>query len=997
MALTGIGLALLMSVLHLFPKSGFDESAMTPVLMGVIISWLFTESFGWVFAGLVVPGYMAALFLIDPRSASINVIEAIFTYGIARLLGEHLPRTGLTSRVFGRERFFLVVLVSIGVRLAVDGVILPRLAAHATWAFSVGLVVVPLTANSCWKTGIPRGIVQNGVPTLIVYLLLRFVFIPHTNLSLAGFTLATENIAASFLASPKAYILLLTGALIAAFTNVRYGWDFNGILIPALLALVVISPVKFIVTLVEVLVLILAVRVLVAVTPLRRANIEGPRRLVIFFTVDYALRFAFAAIMGRDLPGADIVDLMGFGYLLPTLLAVKASQKGITALVVLPAVSVSLAGFGVGTLIGFGAMMVDSSAATTGRAPVERVLPQAPNAIPAAALWVAALARQEGACAAVGAGLPPSKVAALVDELLLARTTRPPAYLQDQWLEGGVLLLRERFASLQDRFGDPAILAVPRSLAAVKKRVVLFASRPVSEPEVALAAGRLLANHGADTLVIAGVEESDARLRGCLGSGLAIARALAGEPRTERGLLVEVRKSKTATAHVYIHSRVGTDREVQELINQAHADGTPVEAHPMTTSEDAEVVLELPLTGNEKWLVVPTVSRSLVSSTMMAIALDGVRASQNRPSLEELLALRRLAIEPLLGAEATSRSLGFLRYSAAILGYQLLGPSPLAGGEDALALVPGESPRPLAIVARASGVKRTVLEVPRGFEDRLRDLGLRLGNVTHADAFLIGLEPGLSLFSSDVFREAHAVATSQRPSRTAAVILLRDRVVDSTRVGIAELGTWGGAGVPALQAAVEQGLKSVGVASSPAPLDLAAREATGRSLLGETPLVTVTVDSTALVATSLNAARRAARQFPELTTYDGTCGEIAARLVALLPQGGDTAPADLIDVARRAAFEESVVANRTFEAAVAHTGVRAAIASSGAGVYVVSVRRVGRTLLIGAAPTTAPAATPREAGAPASMAVGGLPQRADSFAECATRISNGGSCRVEAL
>ena len=685
---------------------------------------------------------------------------------------------------------------------------------------------------------------------------------------------------------------------------------------------------------------------------------------------------------------------MGFGYLLPTLLAVKASQKGITALVVLPAVSVSLAGFGVGTLIGFGAMMVDSSAATTGRAPVERVLPQAPSALPAAALWIAALARQEGVCAPVGAGLSPSKVAALVDELLAAHTTRPPAYLQDQWIDGGVLLLRERFASLQDRYGDPSILAVPRSPTVAKKRVVLFASRPVSEPEVALAAGRLLANHGADTLVVAGIEESDARLRGCRGSGLAIARALAGEPRTERGLLVEVRKSKTATAHVYIHSRVGTDREVQELINQAHADGTLVEAHPMTTSEDAEVVLELPLSGTEKWLAVPAGNPSLVSSTMMAIALDGVHASQNRPSLEELLTLRRLAIEPLLGPEPSTRSLGFLRYSAAILGYRLLGPSPLAGGEDALVLVPGESPRPLAIVARASGVKKTVLEVPRGFADGLRDLGVRLGNVTHADAFLVGLEPGSSLFSSDVFREAHAVATSQHASRTAAVILLRDRIADTGHVGIAELGTWGGAGVPALQASVEQGLKSIGLTSSPTPLDLAAREATGRSLLGETPLVTVTVDSNALHTTSLNAARRAARQFPALATYDGTCGEIAARLMASLPPGGAPAPADLIDVARRAALEESVVASRAFEAAVAHTATRAALASSGAGVYVISVGRVGHALLIGAAPTAAPT-LPLRGAIQALVVVDGSPKRADSFAECAARIAGGGSCRLE--
>src|SRR5215470_5349647 len=121
-----------MGVLHLFPKSGFDQSTTTPVLLGVLISWAFTETFGWVFAGLVVPGYLAAVFLLDPRAALIDGVEAVFTYGLARALGEWLPRTGFTSRMFGRERFFLVVLCSIVVRLVLEGGVLPRLMPHAT-------------------------------------------------------------------------------------------------------------------------------------------------------------------------------------------------------------------------------------------------------------------------------------------------------------------------------------------------------------------------------------------------------------------------------------------------------------------------------------------------------------------------------------------------------------------------------------------------------------------------------------------------------------------------------------------------------------------------------------------------------------------------------------------------------------------------------------------------------------------------------------------------
>src|SRR5882672_1826838 len=108
--------------MHIFPESGLDQSATTPVFLGVLVSWLLTETFGWVFAALVVPGYLATLFVLDPRSAAIDVGEAVLTYAIARLLGEHLSRTGLTSRAFGRERFLLVVIVSMLVRLGLEGV-----------------------------------------------------------------------------------------------------------------------------------------------------------------------------------------------------------------------------------------------------------------------------------------------------------------------------------------------------------------------------------------------------------------------------------------------------------------------------------------------------------------------------------------------------------------------------------------------------------------------------------------------------------------------------------------------------------------------------------------------------------------------------------------------------------------------------------------------------------------------------------------------------------
>ena len=312
--------------MHLFPESGFDQSAITPVFLGVLLSWLFTETLGWVFVGLVVPGYLATLFWLDPRSACIDVMEAVLTYWVARALCEHLSRTGLTSRLFGRERFLAILVVSVLVRLALEGALIPLVLPHARWAYSIGLVVVPLAANACWKTGLVRGLFQNGVTTLLVYALLRWVLIAHTNLSLAGFHLSIESAAGIFLRSPHAYVLLLTGAILAAVANVRYGWDYGGILIPALVSLVVTTPVKFAATFLEAGVLVLLVGLLLRFTTLGTWNIEGPRRAVLFLSADYVLRFTAAAALGHHLPGTEIVELSGLGYLLPSLLAVKVSQ-----------------------------------------------------------------------------------------------------------------------------------------------------------------------------------------------------------------------------------------------------------------------------------------------------------------------------------------------------------------------------------------------------------------------------------------------------------------------------------------------------------------------------------------------------------------------------------------------------------------------------------------------------------------------------------------------
>lgn len=348
--------------MEFFPEHILDSSIHTSILVGLIVLWLATETIGWNFSGFIVAGYLAAILIAHPMSFVATFVEAILTYGIAWWLGAGAAASGLWSRSFGRERFLLFVLVSVPVRLIVEGIAGPHLQAmlgplslNPAWVrgefFSIGIVLVPLVANSFWKVGLARGVAETGTVSLVTWLILAFVIVPITNLQLGHFELSFENFALHFLAIPKLYIVLLATAAIASRNNVRYGWDFNGILVPSLLAIIGFVPLKFLATVFEIVVLVWAYRALMAIPFLARLNLEGPRRLVSMYALSYTLKFIVAAALFRVLPQIYVSDLFGFGYVLTSLVAVRCFQKRDIPRVLLPVVVTAVQGLVAGSLL----------------------------------------------------------------------------------------------------------------------------------------------------------------------------------------------------------------------------------------------------------------------------------------------------------------------------------------------------------------------------------------------------------------------------------------------------------------------------------------------------------------------------------------------------------------------------------------------------------------------------------------------------------------------
>lgn len=351
-------------VIELLPARGLDQSMLLPVLIGLLVVLFFTETFGWVFAGAVVPGYLASVLIIQPVTGAIVIFESLLTLAIAAGLAKGLSNTDAWTRFFGRERFFLILAISLIVRVhdhawfapwaiaALDAKLGTTLETQQEF-YSVGLVLVPLTANMLWKPAVHRGLMQLGVQVAITYWIVLYVLLPYTNLTLSSVELTYENAAINFVGHAKAHIILLTAALLAAQFNLTYGWDFNGILVPALLAMLWLTPLKLFATIAEAIAVVYLVRGFLRLPLVRHMDFAGPRKIALVFTLAFAWKVALGFAIAPLFPEFKISDAYGFGYLLSSLLAVKMLGLKSVRAVLLPSLTASAGGFVIGSVAGF--------------------------------------------------------------------------------------------------------------------------------------------------------------------------------------------------------------------------------------------------------------------------------------------------------------------------------------------------------------------------------------------------------------------------------------------------------------------------------------------------------------------------------------------------------------------------------------------------------------------------------------------------------------------
>jgi len=349
--------------LEIFPTGGLASSVVTTVWIGVTVVAFLNLRYGTTLSGLVVPGYIVPLLLVKPGSAVVIIIESIITYLLARGVADRLLVKSGLGEFFGRDRFFILILMSVLVRVIFDAYLLVELDEFllqrgVEYEFrsslhSFGLIIIALSANQFWNSGLKRGVTTLAVHLAITYAIISYILIPLTNFNISTLGYMYEDVASNILASPKSYIILITAAFLASRLNLRYGWEFNGILIPSLLALQWYNPLKIATTFVEAFVILVCAIGLLKLPMVRNQNIEGARQLLLFFNIGFVYKLILGYIIVIWFPAQKITDLYGFGYLLATLLAIKMYQKNIAIKMTRTTLQTSLVAAAVASIIGF--------------------------------------------------------------------------------------------------------------------------------------------------------------------------------------------------------------------------------------------------------------------------------------------------------------------------------------------------------------------------------------------------------------------------------------------------------------------------------------------------------------------------------------------------------------------------------------------------------------------------------------------------------------------
>ena len=349
--------------LPIFPE-GLASSVITTVWVGVFVVCFFNLRAGWDLSGLVVPGYLVPLLIFKPWAVVAILVEASVTYLIVWVFSEKLSKLGYWCSFFGRDRFFALFITGVIVRVTFDQYMFPLfadfLSAYGKLGFvyrgglhSIGLIIVALTANQFWKAGWRKALFPLLVTLGCTLLIVRYGLMEFTNFRISEVAFLYEDIASSLLASPKSYIILIITAFMASRMNLLYGWEYSGIIIPALIALQWYYPWKIVSSFMEAGIVYLFGSLLLKSPFFANRTMAGARKILLFFNISFIYKYCIGFLTPFIFPFLQTVDCYGLGYMLPTLLAIKMHDRHIPIRLTRATIQTSFVAVLIATVVGF--------------------------------------------------------------------------------------------------------------------------------------------------------------------------------------------------------------------------------------------------------------------------------------------------------------------------------------------------------------------------------------------------------------------------------------------------------------------------------------------------------------------------------------------------------------------------------------------------------------------------------------------------------------------
>lgn len=137
-----------------------DEVVIT-LIVGVILSLLFTEVTGILPAGLIVPGYLA-LAIVQPKSIVMVLMVAILTNIIVVNIISKM------TILYGKRKY--VAMITIGILLQYSIVyLLPEMNVAIYGLSAVGLIIPGLIANTIQRQGLIPTISSTSILTVLTF------------------------------------------------------------------------------------------------------------------------------------------------------------------------------------------------------------------------------------------------------------------------------------------------------------------------------------------------------------------------------------------------------------------------------------------------------------------------------------------------------------------------------------------------------------------------------------------------------------------------------------------------------------------------------------------------------------------------------------------------------------------------------------------------------------------------------------------------------------